>query len=366
MRLVFTIANKLCKEWPAAPDHCSPSNNANSSTPLFLPHQGQPSGEAFIQMDSETSAYSSAQKKHHKYMIFGKKQRYIEVFQCSGDDMNMVLTGGMHSPANSKPPLLSPGMLHSPPTQQHQQAHHQHQQPPPSVQLGHTPSHSAGHSASQLTAGLPPQLPSHLSLSIPPPSSALLAQQQAQYIAQQTLIARQNAAQVAAAQEQLYQNFAFLPPHHQAQLAASQAQGHHPSAAHYAAAQQQHQQAGQHPGATYLFAPRPHLLQPPNIHMSQYYPNAAQMHPQFAANYASAVQYYANAGLLGSVSPQAAAGSQQAAAATGAHHTSVKRSYDHAFQNDPSTVNSASKRAYPPTNTAATAAYYSQFYPPSM
>uniref|UniRef100_A0A1L8DGE4 Putative splicing factor hnrnp-f n=1 Tax=Nyssomyia neivai TaxID=330878 RepID=A0A1L8DGE4_9DIPT len=73
--------------------------------------QGQPSGEAFIQMDSETSAFACAQQKHNKYMgSFGKKHRYIEVFQCSGDDMNLVLTGGLHSPANpSKPPLLSPG-----------------------------------------------------------------------------------------------------------------------------------------------------------------------------------------------------------------------------------------------------------------
>lgn len=45
-------------------------------------------------MDSEQSAYVTAQQKHHRYMIFGKKQRYIEVFQCSGEDMNLVLTGG--------------------------------------------------------------------------------------------------------------------------------------------------------------------------------------------------------------------------------------------------------------------------------
>ncbi|XP_055522930.1 epithelial splicing regulatory protein 2-like [Wyeomyia smithii] len=37
-------------------------------------------------------------------------QRYIEVFQCSGDDMNMVLNGGFQQPSSiSKPPLLSPG-----------------------------------------------------------------------------------------------------------------------------------------------------------------------------------------------------------------------------------------------------------------
>merc|ERR550539_1586455 len=56
--------------------------------------QGQPSGEAFIQMDSEGSAFGAANTKHHRYMVFGKKQRYIEVFQCSGEDMSVVLTGG--------------------------------------------------------------------------------------------------------------------------------------------------------------------------------------------------------------------------------------------------------------------------------
>lgn len=66
--------------------------------------KGQPSGEAFIQMDSEQSAALASQQRHHRYMIFGKKQRYIEVFQCSVDDMN--LTGGIQS----QRPLLSSGM----------------------------------------------------------------------------------------------------------------------------------------------------------------------------------------------------------------------------------------------------------------
>ncbi|XP_067005775.1 RNA-binding protein fusilli isoform X2 [Anabrus simplex] len=80
--------------------------------------QGQPSGEAFIQMDSEQSAFLSAQQKHHRYMIFGKKQRYIEVFQCSGEDMNLVLTGGIPSGAVSPAKaaaLLSPGGTIMPP-----------------------------------------------------------------------------------------------------------------------------------------------------------------------------------------------------------------------------------------------------------
>ncbi|KYN29054.1 RNA-binding protein fusilli [Trachymyrmex cornetzi] len=71
--------------------------------------QGQPSGEAFIQMDSEASAYACATQRHHRYMIYGKKQRYIEVFQCSGDDMNLVLTGAVTPPSTKA--LLSPGTL---------------------------------------------------------------------------------------------------------------------------------------------------------------------------------------------------------------------------------------------------------------
>ena len=45
-------------------------------------------------MSNETAAYQAAHQRHHLNMIFGKKQRYIEVFQCSGEDMNHVLTGG--------------------------------------------------------------------------------------------------------------------------------------------------------------------------------------------------------------------------------------------------------------------------------
>ncbi|XP_045023270.1 RNA-binding protein fusilli-like isoform X1 [Daphnia magna] len=73
--------------------------------------QGQPSGEAFIQMDSEQSSFQAAHQRHHRYMVFGKKQRYIEVFQCSGEDMHVVLTGGLALPSTPATPkaLLSPG-----------------------------------------------------------------------------------------------------------------------------------------------------------------------------------------------------------------------------------------------------------------
>lgn len=126
-------------------------------------------------MDSEEAAYASAQQKHNKYMVFGKKNRYIEVFQCSGDDMNLVLNGGVHSPVNSrKSPLLSPGML-----------------PPQAPQTQSLPS-----------PGLPLTLSQPLALSLTrqphqPSNSGLLAQQ-AQMIAQQNLIARQAAVANAA------------------------------------------------------------------------------------------------------------------------------------------------------------------------
>lgn len=73
--------------------------------------QGQPSGEAFIQMDTEHSAFMAAQQRHHRYMVFGKKQRYIEVFQCSVDDMTLVLNGGI--PVQRS--LISPGGSMLPP-----------------------------------------------------------------------------------------------------------------------------------------------------------------------------------------------------------------------------------------------------------
>lgn len=124
-------------------------------------------------MDSEQSAFNAAQQKHHRYMIFGKKQRYIEVFQCSGEDMNLVLTGGIPgpvSPAKAAPALLSPGMLAPiaplPPT-------NIPPPPPPSS----VPQISQGVVASGWD------------------SSALIAQQQAQMIAQQNLLVRQSQAQ---------------------------------------------------------------------------------------------------------------------------------------------------------------------------
>nr|7VKJ_A Chain A, Epithelial splicing regulatory protein 1 [Homo sapiens]7VKJ_B Chain B, Epithelial splicing regulatory protein 1 [Homo sapiens]7VKJ_C Chain C, Epithelial splicing regulatory protein 1 [Homo sapiens]7VKJ_D Chain D, Epithelial splicing regulatory protein 1 [Homo sapiens]7VKJ_E Chain E, Epithelial splicing regulatory protein 1 [Homo sapiens]7VKJ_F Chain F, Epithelial splicing regulatory protein 1 [Homo sapiens]7VKJ_G Chain G, Epithelial splicing regulatory protein 1 [Homo sapiens]7VK len=57
---------------------------------MVLNHQGRPSGDAFIQMKSADRAFMAAQKCHKKNM----KDRYVEVFQCSAEEMNFVLMGG--------------------------------------------------------------------------------------------------------------------------------------------------------------------------------------------------------------------------------------------------------------------------------
>ncbi|EGW06621.1 Epithelial splicing regulatory protein 1 [Cricetulus griseus] len=71
--------------------------------------QGRPSGDAFIQMKSADRAFMAAQKYHKKTM----KDRYVEVFQCSAEEMNFVLMGGTLnrnglSPPPCKLPCLSP------------------------------------------------------------------------------------------------------------------------------------------------------------------------------------------------------------------------------------------------------------------
>ncbi|XP_030405446.1 epithelial splicing regulatory protein 1 isoform X1 [Gopherus evgoodei] len=76
---------------------------------MVLNHQGRPSGDAFIQMKSADRAFLAAQKCHKKTM----KDRYIEVFQCSAEEMNFVLMGGTLnrnglSPPPCKLPCLSP------------------------------------------------------------------------------------------------------------------------------------------------------------------------------------------------------------------------------------------------------------------
>ncbi|EDW33656.1 GL11864 [Drosophila persimilis] len=116
---------------------------------MVINAQGQPSGEAFIQMDSEDSARLCAQRKHNQFMVFGKKFRYIEVFQCSGDDMNMV---GQRRTGLARATVL--GAHFGPPFQAYRAA------PPPS----HTPllatprNHHAHHHHHHASTFYPPPL----------------------------------------------------------------------------------------------------------------------------------------------------------------------------------------------------------------
>ncbi|XP_042272756.1 epithelial splicing regulatory protein 2 isoform X2 [Thunnus albacares] len=76
---------------------------------MVLNQQGRPSGDAFIQMKSPDRAFMVSQKCHKKTM----KDRYVEVFQCSTEEMSIVLMGGTLnrsglSPPPCKLPCLSP------------------------------------------------------------------------------------------------------------------------------------------------------------------------------------------------------------------------------------------------------------------
>ncbi|KAM4593370.1 epithelial splicing regulatory protein 2 isoform 1-T1 [Odontesthes bonariensis] len=81
---------------------------------MVLNQQGRPSGDAFIQMKSPDKAFMVAQKCHKKTM----KDRYVEVFQCSTEEMSIVLMGGTLnrsglSPPPCKLPCLSPPTAYS-------------------------------------------------------------------------------------------------------------------------------------------------------------------------------------------------------------------------------------------------------------
>lgn len=49
-------------------------------------------------MDSDTSAELAALAKNKKLMFVGNKHRYIDVIQCSGDEMSLLLQHGLPAP----------------------------------------------------------------------------------------------------------------------------------------------------------------------------------------------------------------------------------------------------------------------------
>ncbi|XP_039450527.1 RNA-binding protein fusilli-like isoform X1 [Culex pipiens pallens] len=363
--------------------------------------QGQFNGEAFIQMDSEAAAYQSAQQKHHKNMMFGKKQRYIEVFQCSGDDMNMVLNGGFQQPNNiSKPPLLSPGMLQS--------AQQPQTQNPQTLAL------------SQQLLSVPPPL----TLSIPPPNAQLLAQQQAHFIAQQSLMARQAAAAAAANQQQehlLLQHLSVYstgassvqsqaPPTYATANAVSPqsaASSLHMTTGHPPPSMSGMTQAGGipahlagHPGAAagqypqFVFMPRhmvnsagyPMGFMPSHFASPMHFPGSASGSAATAAGSLAQSQHHAamlhhQSAMGHSQHHQQHAAAMNAAAAAAAAQSaqsamlpaSIKRSYDNAFRGDQSQLSVATTGSKRPFHggqqaaaAAAAAALYAPYYHPHM
>ena len=64
---------------------------------MILNAQGKPSGEAFIQLDGEQAATNLANHKNGKSLYAGARRFIVEVIQCSGEDMNLVLMGILSS-----------------------------------------------------------------------------------------------------------------------------------------------------------------------------------------------------------------------------------------------------------------------------
>ncbi|CAI2339339.1 unnamed protein product [Caenorhabditis sp. 36 PRJEB53466] len=71
---------------------------------MVFNNQGNPSGEAFIQMVSEAAAAATAAGVHNNFMSVGKKKRYIEVFQCSPEELNLHRLVNQ-APIPQQPPL---------------------------------------------------------------------------------------------------------------------------------------------------------------------------------------------------------------------------------------------------------------------
>lgn len=125
-------------------------------------------------------------------------------FQCSGDDMNCVLNGGVSPNNQRKSPLLSHGMLQA----QQQPPQHTVTTEKPLLPNQYLPANIA---AKPLLASPPPyQLHNQLSMNA---NAALFAQQQAQaqLIAQQNLLAHQQASAAAAATVNHMPGYTLIP-----------------------------------------------------------------------------------------------------------------------------------------------------------
>lgn len=179
-----------------------------------------------------------------RYMTIGKKQRYIEVLQCSGEDMSLVLTGGLaalHSPANPnalgapKLPLLPPSATPMLPLNNAAALHHHHQQQQQAAAAA-----AAAAAADPLQHLNPALLMSNMYL-VPPPAAT-------HHIPTSTFdLQLLAAASQAGGAGQIF----MLPPTHQRLFAAHGAAAQHhgfPGA-----------QMGHHPQSQFLLQPPPQL-----------------------------------------------------------------------------------------------------------
>lgn len=284
-------------------------------------------------MDSESAAQASAQQKHHKTMMFGKKQRYIEVFQCSGDDMNLVLQGG-YQQFSSQPAISAKpsGMLPLPSRPQASPVQPlQVSIPPPlSIPLSIPQASSTGHANANVVAG---------NASNQTPSSLIAQQQQqAHFIAHHNLMARQQAAaaaaQLQAAQQHASDPMTYIPNFGFFQSPTGASVGN-PSSMNASQVNPYAFSLGPQfsGGPQFFYVPRPMLpmgLMPtPGLNPYSSIPSAASG--------------YVQAGLQN-------AGNNATATTSALATTSAKRSYESAFRTDPMTVSTA-KRVYHPNQS---------------
>ena len=79
---------------------------ADGGIHLIFSGHGAPSGEAIVQMRSETAASIAAKTLHNKNMMVGTKRRYIEVFQSSLEDVKHMLNP-LGAAANATPSMAA-------------------------------------------------------------------------------------------------------------------------------------------------------------------------------------------------------------------------------------------------------------------
>ncbi|XP_017040585.1 RNA-binding protein fusilli isoform X2 [Drosophila ficusphila] len=395
---------------------------------MVINAQGQPSGEAFIQMDLEESARLCAQRKHNQFMVFGKKFRYIEVFQCCGDDMNMVLNGGLASPVAQPPPphhghahkqpsllaattgmfstagqsptTVAAGTAQSPLGGSHTHSH------PHTHAHAHTPGHAhavaaaaaAHHGLSASTAMLPGLSAASVSglasfMAAGQPSSAPAA-------TAHSAASLQNAAVTLTPQGYALNPFSLPPPgssaaaaaastpallaQQQAQFIAQQSLLVRQQAAAAALAAEQQQQQQQQLYASAMLQQHPLYLQqqqqqqlyasamlqqgqPQFVLMQR--PSTAYL-PPFPLGYMSAAGAATGVGVAPGTAAAAAAAGAAAAAATSAGggnsslSQSMKRSYENAFQQEAAGAAAAASAAKRALNRQTSSVY--SYYNPNI